>query len=992
MSLLEDLKSLLIPFGDIKEATKNFTTEIGKGGYGHVYKGELLLSGKLTTVAVKRLHDLPVGISGQGLKEFLTELQLLTRYKHPNLISLIGFCNEGEENILIYEYAKHGSLDKYLSTAESRRTLTWKRRLDICVDAARGLNFLHNEAAANERVIHRDIKSANVLLDENWKAMISDLGLSKLGRANENVTYLITNACGTDGYCDPVYRKSGILTKESDVYSFGVVLFEVLCGRLSFIDVHNESRFLPELAQSCYKKGQINEIMDPELQNQVDSDSLKKFSQIAFKCIHNTRKQRPSMRWVLKKLEELEKILHSQLYLQQQKQRQQEKIWGASSAGDGSMSISFRGNDQAGRKRKQPVSLLDDIVEDGSFDDNVHALLSHDDTDMRDTVDVSKDFTFTEVNSVRASQSKVVCCHFSSDGKLLVSGGHDKKAVLWYADSLKPKTTLEEHTSLITDVRFSSSVLPRLATSSFDKSVRLWDVDNPGYSLRIFMGHSASVISLDFHPNKDDLICSCDGEGEIRYWSVDKGSCAHVFKGATTQVRFQPRHGRFLAAAAENIVSILDVETQAILYTLPGLNQLRPGLMQQHKSFMQDSQPFHRLKRPLTNRSMSLDIPNDGSKSPISLYLQLQQQLQQQKQRQQEKIWGASSAGDGSMSTSFRGNDQAGRKRKQPVSLLDDIDHFLENVHPFLSHDDTDMRDTVDESEGFTFTEVNSVRASASKVVCCHFSADGKLLASGGHDKKAVVWYTDSLKPKTILEDHTSMISDVRFSLSSRLATSSFDKSVRLWDVDNPGYSLRTFMGHSAPVISLDFHPNKDDLICSCDGEGEIRYWSVNSGSCDRVFKGATAQVRFQPQHGRFLAAAAENIVSILDVETQAILYTLPGYTKPINSVCWDPSGEYLASVSDDSVRVWSLTAGNEGECVHDLSCSGNEFHSCVFHPSYASLLVIGCYQSLELWNMPENKTMTLSAHEGLIAGLAMSTRTGMLASASHNKIVKVWK
>nr|GEW52074.1 hypothetical protein [Tanacetum cinerariifolium] len=480
-------------------------------------------------------------------------------------------------------------------------------------------------------------------------------------------------------------------------------------------------------------------------------------------------------------------------------------------------------------------------------------------------------------------------------------------------------------------------------------------------------------------------------------------------------------------------------------WPLTGLDQLRSGLMQQQKSFMQGSQPFHqlqmmspqhqqqlllaqqnmtsqsandesrRLRMLLNNRSMSMgkdglsasvgDIPNVGSPIPglprgdtdmlLKLKMaQLQQQQQQQNGNQQqqqqihhslsapppqnsnlglqqEKIVGASSVGDGSMSNSFRGNDPNGRKRKQPVSSsgpanssgtantagpspssapstpsthtpgdvistlphndgsskplmmfrpdgpatltspsnqLCDMDRFVEdgslddNVESFLSHDDTDMRDTVnrcmDVSKGFTFTEVNSVRASQSKVVCCHFSSDGKLLASGGHDKKAVLWYTDSLKPKTTLEEHSSLITDVRFSPSMpRLATSSFDKTVRVWDADNPGFSLRTFMGHSASVMSLDFHPNKDDLICSCDGDGEIRYWSINNGSCARVFKGGMTQVRFQPRHGRFLAAAAENMVSILDVETQAVRHSLPGHTKPIYSICWDPSGEYLASL-----------------------------------------------------------------------------------------------
>ncbi|KAL8249173.1 hypothetical protein R6Q59_006041 [Mikania micrantha] len=244
MALIKDSEHLRIPFQDIEGATKNFTTLIGKGGYGNFYKGELLLSGKLTTVAVvKRLDP---SISGQGFKEFLTEIHLLSRYKHPNLVSLLGFCHERSKSILIYEYAEHGSLEKFLNFD---MTLTCKQKINICIDAAHGLDYLHNHVGENHRVIHRDIKSANILLDHNWKAMISDLGLSKIGRANENDTFVITNACGAHGYCDPAYMDTGVLTKESDVYSFGVVLFEVLCGRLCFMNVNDERRFLAPLAR-----------------------------------------------------------------------------------------------------------------------------------------------------------------------------------------------------------------------------------------------------------------------------------------------------------------------------------------------------------------------------------------------------------------------------------------------------------------------------------------------------------------------------------------------------------------------------------------------------------------------------------------------------------------------------------------------------------------------------------------------------------------------
>ncbi|KAJ9180080.1 hypothetical protein P3X46_008368 [Hevea brasiliensis] len=298
----------------------------------------------------------------------------------------------------------------------------------------------------------------------------------------------------------------------------------------------------------------------------------------------------------------------------------------------------------------------------------------------------------------------------------------------------------------------------------------------------------------------------------------------------------------------------------------------------------------------------------------------------------------------------------------------------------------------MDANNGFTFTEVNSVEASSMKVISCHFSADGKWLATAGHDKKAVLWYADGLKPKSTFEGHTSLITDVCFSPSMPyLATSSFDKTIRVWDAGNPRDSLHIFRGHSTCALSVDFHPNRNELICSCDGNGEIRYWSITDSNCAGVFKGGTSHIKFQPRLGRYLAAAEDNAVSILDVETQARQDLLQGHVKPIQFLCWDPSGEYIASVSEDAIRLWKLGSGGEGECIQELISNGCKFHSCVFHPANSSLLIIGCDQSLELWNTTENKSMTVPAHEGLIASLAVSTVTRLVASASHDKFVKLW-
>ncbi|GKB88513.1 kinase RLK-Pelle-LRR-I-1 family protein, partial [Tanacetum coccineum] len=166
----------------------------------------------------------------------MTELDILKKYKHENVIGLVGYCGEKGEKIIVYEYASKGSLDRWLRHID----LTWRRRLAICIDIASGLEFLHGTSdVKQEVVIHRDIKTANILLNDDWKAKIADFGLSLISPINQKMNYVIDNAKGTSGYCDPQYITTSMLTKESDIYSFGVLLFEILCGR--FVNEYNKN-------------------------------------------------------------------------------------------------------------------------------------------------------------------------------------------------------------------------------------------------------------------------------------------------------------------------------------------------------------------------------------------------------------------------------------------------------------------------------------------------------------------------------------------------------------------------------------------------------------------------------------------------------------------------------------------------------------------------------------------------------------------------------
>ncbi|PWA82182.1 protein kinase-like domain-containing protein [Artemisia annua] len=286
---------LKIELQAIKSATNEFDDShcIGKGGFGEVYKGELIYSKGQSVVAFKRLNRR----FGQGDIEFWKEIIMLSSYRHNNIVSLLGFCDDCGEKILVYEYAPRKSLDLYLNDKD----LTWVQRLEICIGAARGLAYLHNPGQNQQRVLHRDIKSSNILLDENWNARIADFGLSKLGPANQPYTFLVSNAVGTIGYCDPLYAGSGFLTKESDVYSFGVVLFEMLCGRLCIRYKQDEP--LTELVRKCYKQNTIDEIVYGNIKDEINPHSLKAFTTIAYQCLKRGREQCPLMTMVVNVLE-----------------------------------------------------------------------------------------------------------------------------------------------------------------------------------------------------------------------------------------------------------------------------------------------------------------------------------------------------------------------------------------------------------------------------------------------------------------------------------------------------------------------------------------------------------------------------------------------------------------------------------------------------------------------------------------------------------------
>ncbi|KAK6923097.1 Serine-threonine/tyrosine-protein kinase, catalytic domain [Dillenia turbinata] len=289
---------LKIPFANILAATNNFNPKllIGEGGFGKVYKGKY----QNMDVAVKRSEP---GFN-QGLTEFQAEIMVLSKIRHRHLVSLIGYCDDRYEMILVYEFMEKGTLRHHLyppkGKAEAfltRIQLSWEQRLEICIGAAKGLHYLHTQAEGV--IIHRDVKSTNILLDKNCEAKVADFGLSKANAPDESQA-VTDNIKGSIGYFDPQYFRTLQLTEKSDVYSFGVVLLEVLSARPAIDDTLPTS--LAEWGISHQKQGQIGEIVDPLLAGKIASSSLRKFGETVEKCLRETGADRPSMdvvRWDL---------------------------------------------------------------------------------------------------------------------------------------------------------------------------------------------------------------------------------------------------------------------------------------------------------------------------------------------------------------------------------------------------------------------------------------------------------------------------------------------------------------------------------------------------------------------------------------------------------------------------------------------------------------------------------------------------------------------
>ncbi|GFP97316.1 probable receptor-like serine/threonine-protein kinase at4g34500 [Phtheirospermum japonicum] len=281
---------------ELQIATNQFSREnvIGEGGYGIVYRGVL---GDGCIVAVKNL----LNNKGQAEKEFKVEVEAIGKVKHKNLVGLIGYCAEGAQRLLVYEYIDNGNLEQWLhGDVGPVSPLTWEIRMKIAVGTARGLAYLHE--GLEPKVVHRDVKSSNILLDRKWNARVSDFGLAKL--LGSEKSYVTTRVMGTFGYVSPDYASTGMLNEGNDVYSFGVLLMEIITGR-SPVDY---SKPPGEMNLVDWFKGMVanrrgEEVVDPMIDVPPSPRNLKRILLLCLRCIDLDANKRPKMGQIVHMLE-----------------------------------------------------------------------------------------------------------------------------------------------------------------------------------------------------------------------------------------------------------------------------------------------------------------------------------------------------------------------------------------------------------------------------------------------------------------------------------------------------------------------------------------------------------------------------------------------------------------------------------------------------------------------------------------------------------------
>ncbi|GJZ70734.1 kinase-like domain, phloem protein 2-like protein [Tanacetum coccineum] len=312
----DDFAHLEIPLESILSATNNFDEENvnENADFGNAYTGQLLWLGELIEIDARRFNK--DEWDDEKEQQFWMEISLLSTLKHKNLVSLVGFCDENDEKVVITKLETRGSLDNYLSDT---MMLTWLRRLEICVGVSHALSYIHYDEHRDFSVIHRNIDTDTILLNDNFEPKLSEFRLSmKIEASQRHHSFRVDKVRDIEGYTHPTYIETKSVSHQSDIYSFGIVMFELVCGREEVIKDDQHNKYLAPLAILHYREEKLEDLVEWNLRKQIDLQSFKVFTEIVYVCLNEERLQRPNIYEIVTKLEkalELARVKPVRLFL-----------------------------------------------------------------------------------------------------------------------------------------------------------------------------------------------------------------------------------------------------------------------------------------------------------------------------------------------------------------------------------------------------------------------------------------------------------------------------------------------------------------------------------------------------------------------------------------------------------------------------------------------------------------------------------------------------